>query len=56
MSVKMLVPSIEMRLRSLLEINRRQDESDAFRDRIYPTITVSREFGCEAYPMTVCLK
>jgi len=56
MSVKMLVPSIEMRLRSLLEINRRQDESDASRTKIYPTITVSREFGCEAYPMTVCLK
>jgi cytidylate kinase len=56
MSVKMLVPSIEMRLRSLLEINRRQDESDASRDRINPTITVSREFGCEAYPMATCLK
>lgn len=56
MSVKMLVPSIEMRLRSLLEINRRQDELDASRSKIYPTITVSREFGCEAYPMTLCLK
>lgn len=56
MSVKMLVPSIEMRLRSLLEINRRQDESDASRNMIHPTITVSREFGCEAYPMTLCLK
>lgn len=56
MSVKLLVPSIEMRLRSLLEINRRQDESDASRGKIHPTITVSREFGCEAYPMTLCLK
>ncbi|MFA7405913.1 MAG: cytidylate kinase-like family protein [Pelobacteraceae bacterium] len=56
MSVKMLVPSIEMRLQSLLEINRRQDESDAARGKLHPTITVSREFGCEAYPMTVCLK
>lgn len=56
MSVKMLVPSIEMRLRSLLEINRRKDEGDASRDKVRPTITVSREFGCEAYPMTVCLK
>ena len=56
MSVKMLVPSIEMRLRSLLEINRRQDEDDAARDKVHPAITVSREFGCEAYPMTVCLK
>ena len=56
MSEKLLVPSIEMRLRSLLEINRRQDESDASRDKVRPTITISREFGCEAYPMTLCLK
>jgi cytidylate kinase len=56
MSEKLLVPSIEMRLRSLLEINRRQDESDASRDKVRPTITISREFGCEAYPMTECLK
>jgi cytidylate kinase len=52
----MLVPSIEMRLRTLLEINRRMDESDAAHGKVHPTITVSREFGCEAYPMTVCLK
>ena len=56
MSDKLLVPSIEMRLGSLLEINRRKDESDASRGKIRPTITISREFGCEAYPMTECLK
>jgi cytidylate kinase len=56
MSEKLLVPSIEMRLGSLLEINRRKDESDAYRDHVRPTITISREFGCEAYPVTECLK
>lgn len=56
MSDKMLVPSIEMRLGSLLEIARRKDERDASRGRIHHTITISREFGCEAYPMTEHLK
>lgn len=56
MSEKMLVPSIEMRLGSLLELNRRQDESDASRGKARPAITISREFGCEAYPMAEHLK
>lgn len=56
MSEKLLVPSIEVRLGALLELSRRKDESDASRGKIHPTITISREFGCEAYPMTECLK
>lgn len=59
MSERLLVPSIEMRLGTLLEINRRKDEDAAFRmksGKAHPTITVSREFGCEAYPMAERLK
>jgi cytidylate kinase len=56
MSERLLVPSIEMRLGALLEFNRRKDEIDASRGKIRPTITISREFGCEAFPMTECLK
>lgn len=56
MSNRLLVPSIEMRLGALVELNRRKDETDALHNRSCPTITVSREFGCEAYPMSVCLK
>ncbi len=56
MSEKLLVPSIEMRLGSLLELNRRKNESGALEDKERPTITISREFGCEAYPVTQCLK
>lgn len=59
MSDRLLVPSIEMRLGSLLEINRRKDESDSSRIKAgtaRPTITISREFGCEAYPMAERLK
>ena len=56
MSSTLLVPSIEKRLGSLLEFNRRKDENDAAHGKVKPTITISREFGCEAYPMTECLK
>ncbi len=56
MSERLLVPSIEMRLGSLLEFNRRKDEIEASRGKTRPAITISREFGCEAFPMTECLK
>lgn len=56
MPERLLVPSIDKRLGALLEFNRRKDENDASRGKTYPTITVSREFGCEAFPMTECLK
>jgi cytidylate kinase len=56
MPERMLVPSIEMRLGALLEFNRRKDESEASRNRVRPAITISREFGCEAYPTAEYLK
>lgn len=56
MSEKLLVPSIEMRLGALLELTRRKDERDTSSGKVRYTITLSREFGCEAYPMTECLK
>jgi cytidylate kinase len=49
-----LIPSIEKRLGSLLEITRRieldsgQKKNEA---KLKPAITISREFGCEAYPI-----
>lgn len=54
-----LIPSIDMRLSSLLEFNRRREmELDARSKskKARPTITISREFGCEAYPMAERLK
>lgn len=56
MSERLLVPSIEMRLGALLEFTRRRDEGDASRSKTHPAITISREFGCEAFPMSECLK
>src|SRR6185369_11235136 len=59
MSERLLVPSIDTRLGALLEINRRKDEDSASRvkaTKARPAITISREFGCEAFPMAESLK
>lgn len=59
MSERLLVPSIDTRLGALLEINRRKDEDVASRikaGKAGKTITISREFGCEAFPMAECLR
>jgi len=59
MPEKMLIPAIDARLGSLLEFNRRnlaQKSSRAVIEKIRPTITLSREFGCEAYPVADQLK
>lgn len=51
-----LIPSIENRLGALLEVTRRQDAIKASKAPAKPTITISREFGCEAYPMAELLR
>lgn len=57
MSDTVLVPSIEQRLAGLIEIERRRDlEAENNVKVLKPTITISREFGCEAYPMAERLK
>ena len=59
MSEKLLIPSIEKRLGALLESTRRKEAVSETKDRSgknRPTITISREFGCEAYPMAERLR
>lgn len=57
MPEKILVPSIEQRLAGLIEIERRRDrEAETKVKPLKPTITLSREFGCEAYPIAERLK
>jgi len=58
MTEKLLVPSIEQRLTGLIEVSRRARlESDMAERKIFkPTVTISREFGCEAYPTAEKLK
>jgi cytidylate kinase len=55
MSESKLIPAIDNRMSALLEVSRRQA---AKRDQKTqkPTITISREFGCEAYPMGELLR
>ncbi|RII31135.1 MAG: cytidylate kinase [Geobacter sp.] len=56
MPEKVLIPSIDMRLSSLLELNRRRELEKENKKKAGPTITISREFGCEAYPMAEQLR
>jgi len=58
MSDTLLIPSIENRLSGLIEVSRRvRLAGGAQEEGIYkPTITISREFGCEAYPTAEKLK
>jgi cytidylate kinase len=50
----LLIPSVDLRIGALEEYNRRQKEK-AFRqkkERPRPCVTISREFGCEGYPLS----
>lgn len=53
-----LIPSVELRLASFLEINRRREHKASSDNRHKPgkTITISREYGCEAYTAAECLR
>ena len=48
-----LIPSIEERLRGLIEVSRRNLRQHGLADqaRHRPTVTLTREFGCEGYPV-----
>lgn len=58
MTEKLLVPSIENRLSALIEVSRRARLGGDLlgKDLPKPTVTISREFGCEAYPAAEKLK
>lgn len=59
MPERILIPAIDARLGSLLEFNRRNEaekSSRAVAEKNRLTITLSREFGCEAYPVADHLK
>lgn len=56
MSEAKLIPSIDNRLGALLEVSRRQGTIMAEEAALKPAITISREFGCEAYPMAELLR
>src|SRR5690242_8885676 len=53
-----LIPSVEERLRGLIEVGRRNLREHVLgsEERRYPTVTLAREFGCEAYPVAQKLR
>lgn len=59
MPENLLIPSVDLRIASLEEYNRRQKQrvfDPRPQGRIPPCITISREFGCEAYPVAERLR
>ncbi len=59
MPENLLIPSVDLRIGSLEEYNRRQKEKAAAHHRKpkpRPCITISREFGCEGYPVAERLR
>lgn len=58
MAKTFMIASVEERLRGLIEVNRRNLREHVLgRDeRRYPTVTLTREFGCEGYPVAERLK
>lgn len=50
-----LIPAIDKRLGAFLEMSRRQEGPPGEPAR-RPAITISREFGCEAYPLSELLR
>ncbi len=58
MNDRILVPSIENRLTGLIEVCRRAKQvvDDKNADKLKHTVTISREFGCEAFPAAEKLK
>lgn len=58
MAKNVLIPSIEERLRGYIELSRRnlREHGPAKSARVHPTVTLTREFGCEGYPVALRLQ
>ncbi len=51
-----LIPSVEKRISSWMEIQKKRQEQEMEGTPPKATVTVSREFGCEGYPLAAALK
>jgi cytidylate kinase len=58
MPENLLIPSVDLRIGSLEEYNRRQKEAalQHRKPKARPCLTISREFGCEGYPVAELLR
>jgi len=52
----MSIPSVDKRLSAWIEIQKRRKTQDLQSKPLPISITISREFGCEAYPLAIALK
>ncbi len=50
------IPSVDKRLSAWIEIQKRRKTQDLQSKPLPISITISREFGCEAYPLAIALK
>jgi cytidylate kinase len=55
---KLLIPALEERLRGLIEVSRRNLRQHGLDkgERLNPTVTLAREYGCEGYPVAQALQ
>ena len=53
MAKNVLIPSVEARLQGFIEVGRRNLHENMLGsdERRFPTVTLTREFGCEGYPV-----
>jgi cytidylate kinase len=58
MAHNLLIPSIEERMRGYIELSRRNVREHGWPgdERAKPTVTITREFGCEGYPVATALQ
>jgi len=58
MAHNLLIPSIEARMHSYIELSRRNRAEHGWPEgeRARPTVTITREFGCEGYPVATALQ
>ncbi len=57
MPMTVLSPGVEQRIAAMVELFRRESLDAAAKERhAGPTVTISRQFGCEAYPLAERLK
>jgi len=50
------IPSVDKRVSAWMEIQKRRKTQDLQTKPLPISITISREFGCEAYPLAIALK
>lgn len=51
-----MIPSVEKRMSAWIDIQRKRKEQEMAGEKPRTTITISRQFGCEGYPLVAALQ